>query len=194
MIFGISFKNPFNIVGMMCVFILMTSCTTTKQTISADSYLREIETVNESLESMGYSLYGTSSDQKNEVYVSAISYNSQTGYGSAMNNDYYWYDTYRFADSANNTASYQVKYKYGKDDRDKLYVTNVSVVGCDCSNKKDYSTICGEYGAINNLNHLKSDQISVFNDSGATAVLVTCSILAAELIAGIILLTTMDEL
>lgn len=185
-------KKLFYIIGAMCGFVLMASCTTSKQTISTSTYQREIETVNESLESMGYYLSGTSSDQKNEVYVSAVSYSSQTGYGSAMDNDYYWYDTYRFTDSANNTASYQVKYKLGKDDRDKQYVTNVSVVGCDCSNKKDYATVCGKYGAINSLNYLKNDQVSVFNDSGATWGLVTCSLLAAELVAGIVLLTTME--
>lgn len=146
----------------------LSSCTTTRQTISTKNYLYTVGSVNYAIESLGYNLSGTSSDQKNEVYVAAISYSTETGYGSAMNNDYYWYDTYRFTDSVNNTASYQVKYKYSKDDKGGYYVSNVSLAGCDCSNPKDYSKICGYDGVAKQLNYIENDQVSTFDDDAAT--------------------------
>lgn len=163
--------------------VLLASCTTTRQTISTTNYLREVGKVNSSIESLGYTLSGTSSDQKNEVYVSAISYSTQTGYGSAMQNNYYWYDTYRFSDRENNTASYQVKYKYSVDDKGGYYVSNVSLAGCDCSNPKDYNTICGYGGVTKSLNHIEKDQVSTFDDNAGTYVLVYSIILGGGLIA-----------
>lgn len=155
---------------MACALALMfmTSCTTTMQTISTTAYFSAINEVNQSIESLGYSLTGTSSDQRNEVYVSATSYSTEAGFSSAMNNNYYWYDTYRFTDRDNNTASYQVKYKGSRDDRGIYYVTNVSVVGCDCSDMNDYNTICGYYGKTKKLNNIKKDQVSIFNDDAGS--------------------------
>lgn len=156
---------------MSIASIVMSSCTTTMQTISTSNYLGEIDKVNNSLVSMGYKLSGKTHDEKNEVYVSSISYSTKSGYGSAMNNDYYWYDTYRFTDDKNNTASYQVKYKCRKDDREGVYVSNVSVMGCDCSDTRDYNHICGVYGITNALNYIEKDQVSTFDDHVANYLL-----------------------
>lgn len=167
---------------MVCALFMM-GCTTSKHTINPATYSNKIESVNKSIESLGYHLSGTSSDQKNEVFVAATSYSTQAGYGSAMKNDYFWYDSYRFVDSLNNTVSYTVKYKYNKDIRDSFYVSNVSVVGCDCSKAKDYNQVCGQDGVTKKINRIDNDQISKFNDSAGTLVLVLSIILGAEIIA-----------
>ena len=171
-------KKLFLLGVMVYVFSMMTSCTISKQTVSPIKYLSTVDTVNASIESLGFSLSGTSSDQKNEVYVSDVSYSTQTGYGSAMNNRYYWYDTYRFTDSANNTVGYQVKYKYDRDDRGQYYISNVSVVGCDCSNPNYYKRICGDFGVTKQLNHIEKDQTSTFDDDAATLICIGFIILA----------------
>lgn len=155
---------------------MMTACTTTRQTISPTNFLSNVHGVSESIESMGYKQSGTSSDQRNEVYVAATSYSTTTGFGSAMGNDYYWYDTYRFTDSTNNTASYQIKYKCAKDNKGKLFVSNVCLAGCDCSNPYDYNKICGHKGVTERINNIKSDQVSTFDDDNATIIL-TCSLI-----------------
>ncbi|MBR1517039.1 MAG: hypothetical protein IJ620_02695 [Bacteroidales bacterium] len=156
---------------VVIVPIALTSCTTTMQTISTSNYLGEIDKINSNLFSMGYKLSGKTHDEKNEVYVSSISYSTDYGYGSAMDNDYYWYDTYRFIDDKNNTASYQVKYKCRRDDRDGIYVSNVSITRCDCSDTQDYSRICGAYGITNALNYIENDQVSTFDDDAANYLL-----------------------
>ncbi|MBQ4420790.1 MAG: hypothetical protein II878_04525 [Bacteroidales bacterium] len=170
------------------IALLLSSCTTSRPTISTDSYRSELHYVNSTIESLGYNLSGTSSDKKNEVYVYATSYSTQTGYGTAMNNNYYWYDTYRFTDSTNNTVSYKVKYKYGKDNKDEYYVENVSVVECDCTKEKDYERACGRYGVVKNLNFIKNDQTSTFSDDAGTVLLVTSLLLAAEVVVLLLLL------
>lgn len=181
-------KKIFTVCGIVCVFVLMTACTTSRQTISTSTYLNEIGDVNKSIEQLGYKLSGTSSDQKNEVYVSATSYSTQTGYGSAMGNDYYWYDTYRFLDSLNNTVSYQVKYKFGKDKNDVNYISGVSVIDCNCSNVKDYNVICKNPVGVRKLNNIKNDQVSTFKDNSSTVALIWSVVIGLELAAAIIII------
>ena len=149
--------------------LFLASCTISRPTISEKSFYRELDNVNQSIELLGYSLSGSYSDLINDVYVSDTYFSSETGYSTEMKNDYYWYDTYRFTDSIGNNVSYQIKYKgkSAQDSRGVYYVSDVRLVGCDCSNTKDYKAVCGPGGATNRLNLIENDQVSTFrNDAG----------------------------
>lgn len=156
---------------MVCALgvLLLASCTISRQTISEKKFFQEIDDVNQSIELLGYHLSGTSSDVRNDLYVSDTWFSTETGYSTEMKNDYYWYDSYRFMDSTNNIVSYQIKYK-GKGTQDAkgvYYVSDVSLVGCDCTNTKDYNAVCGPRGVTNRLNFVENDQVSTFrNDAG----------------------------
>lgn len=159
-----------NTVAYVLGMLLLASCTTSRPTISEKTFYRELDAVNQSIDSLGYRLSGSYSDVINEVYVSDTYFSSETGYSAEMKNDYNWYDTYRFTDSVGNTVSYQIKYK-GKgaqDARGVYYVSDVRLVGCDCSNTKDYKSVCGPGGATNRLNLIQNDQVSTFKNVAGT--------------------------
>lgn len=161
--------------------LFLAGCTTSRPTISERTFFREIDAVNQSLDSLGFQLSGTYSDMLNDVYVSSAFVDSEDG--PELKNDYYWYDTYRFTDSIGNTISYQIKYKNkgSQDARGVYYVSNVSLVGCDCSNAKDYKAVCGPSGATNRLNLIENDQVSTFRNNTGTVFAVLVGVLAVLL-------------
>lgn len=117
----------------------------------------------------------------NDVYVSSAFDDSDDG--PELKNNYNWYDTYRFTDSIGNTVSYQIKYKNkgAQDARGVYYVSNVSLVGCECSNTKDYKAVCGPSGATNRLNLIENDQVSTFRNNMGTVFTVLGGVLVVLL-------------
>ena len=180
-------KKLFLIVAIVFSVAMMTACRTTIQTISPTKYANEVDAVNKAIGALGYHLSGTSSDEKNEVYVSSVFYDNSTGYSnSEMKNNYWWYDTYRFTDSAHNTASYQIKYQSSTDSKGAYYISNVSLIWCDCSNPDDYSKICGDSGYTKSFKDIDNDQESSFVDRG---LITACSvILVSCVVVGLLLL------
>jgi hypothetical protein len=166
----------------------LSSCSVSVPTVSVTKLASVIGDVDDELGTMGYKITGKSSDLRNEVYVAATSYTSKAGYSTALGNDYYLYDTYTYTDGENNTASYKMKYQFGEDDNGKSYVVNVSVVGCETSNPKDYGKICGYDGAVKKLNRIDSDQVSVLYDEDATLLLMAGVLIATLGVLTIVIL------
>lgn len=138
-----------------CIFFLVilmttTGCYNTHMVTSYEDHQNEIKKVQVELLNMGYELSGKETRVDNNVHVTAVSYSSQTGYGSAMQNDYVTTDKYTFSDTNGNVMSYSVSYNLNEsDDSVKiLYVTNVNVSQCETSNPKHYSTICDSHSHI----------------------------------------------
>ena len=127
-----------------------TGCYNTHMVTSYEDHQNEIKKVQVELLNMGYELSGKETRVDNNVHVTAVSYSSQTGYGSAMQNDYVTTDRYTFSDTNGNVMSYSVSYNLNEsDDSVKiLYVTNVNVSQCETSNPKHYSTICDSHSHI----------------------------------------------
>lgn len=132
---------------MACaVAIFATSCTTTISVVSKSALENTVAEVGNQLFDNGYTMTGVSNETKNEVSVTGTSYSRFTGYGSAMQNNYWQYSKYMYSDSLNNSVSYSIKYQLKKDYNGKLYVQDLEMTNCEAS--KDYNAICGGNGIV----------------------------------------------
>jgi len=161
---------------------LFTSCTTTVPVTSKIAFDSAVAGVQEDLSTKGYTPSGVQNSTQNNVYVSGVSYSRYNGYGTAMSNDYRHTDTYTFTnDSTGNTMNYSVQYGYKKTSDDRLYyVTDVRVVGCETSNPKEYTDVCGPNSKIVSLNDLQKDtKVEVYDAVGTTSLIIILSSLSA---------------
>lgn len=92
---------------------------------------------------------GTSVDDKNDIQVTGVSYTPQSGYGTALENNYSVSESYSFATEDGRTLSYSISYKPHVDY--VRYVTEVAVTGCNVSDSKDFERYCGEVAKISKL-------------------------------------------
>ena len=92
---------------------------------------------------------GTSVGDKNDMRVTDVSYTPQSGYGTALENNYSVSESYSFATEDGRTLSYSISYKPHADD--VRYVTEVAVTGCNVSDSKDFERYCGEVAKISKL-------------------------------------------
>ncbi|MDD3281697.1 MAG: hypothetical protein PHC83_09045 [Bacteroidales bacterium] len=159
----------FAVIAPLFIYAL-TSCTTTKMTISTQSLNSAVANVDSAITSLSddYQLTGSGSETKNEIKVTGQSYSTYSGYGTRMDNDFAIYDNYTYTDSTGNTIEFQLKHKITKDYYDKEYVYGIEVVKCNCMDKKNYSRICGDNGIVKKVEQLTPDQKSVFPDKGKT--------------------------
>lgn len=158
------------------------SCTTMVNVVSTDAYKNGIKSICEDLSQMGYELVGSSSEEKNEVAVSSVSYSRFTGYGSAMSNNYWTYASYQFVDSANNQVAFEVKYQL-KRSRGVDFVDNLDVLSCQAS--KDYQNVCGASGVVKEKVYTVKDNpdmmVAIENKSGTVTLAVGLSVVTALL-------------
>lgn len=159
------------------VLLGMTSCMDTYYVTNKATFDNAISTIKSQMEERGFNLNGSNSITHNETVVTGVSYSSESGYGTAMANNYITQDTYRFADSLGNTMSYSIVYCVQQTTDGKPYVVNSKVCGCETSNPKDYDRLCGDESVVKQINNLPKDQtinrVNVVNTSLAvTGVLV----------------------
>lgn len=155
---------------------------------SYDDHLDVVEKVQVELSNMGYELSGKETRVDNNVHVTAVSYSSQTGYGSAMDNDYVTTDKYTFLDTNGNLMSYSVSYNLKEsDDSVKIfYVTNVNVSQCETSNPQYYSNLCGSYSPIRSIEMTPKNTKIRIDDPFATGCLIGLGI-SISLILGLLI-------
>ena len=111
--------------------------------------------IEDDLKDQGYTLSWSSTDIKNEIYVSGTSYSPYTGYGSKMKNCLFEYTTYLFKDTNNNSVSYTLKSHIDYSMQGIRYFENISVSHCEANN--NYNVFCGENGIINTaVNYLNT--------------------------------------
>ena len=161
--------------------MLFCGCYSTHNVTSYSDHYSEILKTRSALSDMGYELSGEDTRTDNNVYVSAVSYSTQTGYGSAMNNKYVTTDRYTFTNKDGNTMSYCVSYELYRSYDSILYVTNVSVPQCETSNPKDYTKLCGYSSPIRDVTQLPQNTPVKIYDSVGTYVLSYTIILALAL-------------
>lgn len=65
-----------------------------------------------------------------------------------------------------------LKHKIRTDARGKEDLYEVEVAKCSCSDKKIFSTVCGENGIVKAATRLSPDQQSVFYDNKKSALIV----------------------
>ena len=165
-------KKVFPIFAVMFMLLSMTSCYHTEYVSSYSDYLERMNNVEVSLNKNGYELSGKERDERNNVYVSAISYSTETGYGTAMNNDYITTDKYTFTDSVGDKMSFNIDYRLRLSYDSVLYVESVSVPQCATSNPKKYYMLCGPESPIYSIKNLPVDTEVKIYDEGGTLVLI----------------------
>lgn len=168
----------------LCLFFF-SACTTKRYVTSKESFKKTTDQIEKELGNWGLSIVGEKTETKNEVSVDGVSFSPKTGYGSAMQNNYWTYGEYTFTDSENNEVIYSLKYEEGID-----FVGKVEVIGC--SAKKNYDEICGQNGVvksnINNMNNNPDAWIEVPNPKETAAMAVGLSTVALCILLLVILL------
>ena len=146
--------------------VAITSCTTTYNVTSFEEYNKNIETVKSDLAGKGYNLSGHNRESSSNTVVTGTAYTTQAGFGTAMGNDYYTYDTYSFSNANGDVAEIMLKYR----DRyssslDMNYMSTVELLGCKTSKASDYDKICGDNSAVKPLlrNMYKDAYVKVYD-------------------------------
>lgn len=144
--------NKFPILLILCLAaMLFTGCYDTYYVASYNDYYSDLEKATLELYDMGYKLTGKESKQENKLYAEAVSYSTENGFGTAMQNDYINTDKYVFKDNNGNQMSYSVSYKRVLSDDDVLCVMNVNIPQCETSNPNDFARMCGDNSPIRKL-------------------------------------------
>lgn len=161
--------------------VAITSCTTTEKVISFEEYDKNIEMVKSDLADKGYGLSGHNRETLSNAVVTGTSFSTQTGFGTAMGNDYYTYDTYSFSNENGDIAEISLKYRTGYADYSKTnYLATVELLGCKTSKVSDYEKICGDNSSVKPLlSDVKRDLDVKFYDNTSTLVFIAfcCTLL-----------------
>lgn len=173
-------------IALVGVFAL-TSCTNTRQVTSKKTFDKTVEEVKSDLVKQGYAPSGSSTDTKNNVYVEGTSYSRYTGYGSKMANDFVTTDTYRFSSDDGSTMQFSVSYK-AKNNGNLIYVTEVTISGCETSNTKQYESLCGSSSPIKKIDRMPQDASFEEKDVMRTTLAVTFGSILAGVLLGLMML------
>ena len=164
-------KYAFVIMGI-AFMLFMSSCINTRNVTSYNQHYAEILGARDALSTMGFELSGEGTRTNNDIYVSSVSYSAETGYGSAMSNNYVTTDCYSFTDTNGNTMSYCVSYELHRSFDKVLYVTNVSVPQCETSNPKDFTRMCGSGSPIKDILRVpQNTPVKIYNSDGTWALI-----------------------
>lgn len=151
----------------LIIAMTLASCTSTINVTSFKEYNENIERVKTDLYCKGYNLSGHYQESSSNTVVTDVSYSTQTGYGTAMDNDHYTYDTYTFSNANGDVAEFSVKYRGRYSSySDVNYMQTVELLGCKTSKASDYNKICGSNSYIRPLigNMKKDIDVQVYDN------------------------------
>ena len=172
--------NMKKIVLLFVTACVVTSCTSVKRVTSFDEYNRCIQSVQNDLSVKGYELSGHKEETSSNTVVTAVSYSAQSGYGTAMDNDNFTYDTYTFSNSTGDIVEIELKYRdrYSKYS-DVNYIQTVELLGFKTSKAADYNDICGNNSLAKYLlqNMNRDIDVEVYNNDKTMALycILSCS-------------------
>ena len=157
---------------VLSVLLGLSSCMETKYVTKKATLDKTVDSVKALMGYEGYYPTGFSTKLTNEMEVVGISYTSKAGFGTAMKNNFVTQDTYTFADSLGNTASYSMFYALDKREN----VVKAGLCGCETSRSQDYDKVCGSLSQIDwmpNSDVLKLvDPVSILAFVAGNAVIV----------------------
>ena len=151
----------------LIIAMTLASCTSTINVTSFKEYDENINKVKSDLYGKGYELSGHNQESSSNTVVTGVSYSTQTGYGTAMDNDHYTYDTYTFSNANGDVAEFSVKYRGRYSSySDVNYMQTVELLGCKTSKASDYNKICGSNSSIRPLigNMKKDIDVQVYDN------------------------------
>ncbi len=145
------------IITIIAAFVL-TGCVGPKQVTSIPAYNRTINKIVAGIESEGYMFVDNNHDTRNERRHEVAHMEGDNTYSSWIPNDIVNLNTYSFVDGMGSTMSFTVQYRGGMDHTNgTFYYTDVRVVGCNTSTKKDYERLCGEHSPVRMLDTICKD-------------------------------------
>ncbi|MBQ2386874.1 MAG: hypothetical protein II300_06305 [Bacteroidales bacterium] len=153
---------------LLIITLTLASCTSTMNVTSFEQYNRNIEIVKSDLAGKGYTLSGHNQESSSNTVVTGVSYSTYTGYGTAMDNDHYTYDTYTFSNANGDFAEISLKYRGRYSSySDMNYMQTVELLGCKTSKSSDYNKICGYDSAVKPYlsNMYKDANVEVYDES-----------------------------
>lgn len=153
---------------LLIISLTIASCTSTMNVTSFEQYNRNIESVKSDLASKGYTLSGQNQESSSNTVVTGVSYSTYTGYGTAMDNDHYTYDTYTFSNTNGDFAEISLKYRGRYSSySDMNYMQTVELLGCKTSKSSDYNKICGYDSAVKPYlsNMYKDANVEVYDEN-----------------------------
>lgn len=115
-----------------------------------------------------------------DVNVSSRTNSSETDYthnSSVTTMGSYKLNTYSFEDSAGRSVQYQVRYYVNNEydhltEKNVLYYTGISLVGCSTSDKFEYEKYCGDDGLIPSLiDNPQKDTVEFTDEEGTLGIL-----------------------
>lgn len=136
--------------------VLLSSCTTTIPATSKAKMDETIDQVKYDLRQQGYYASGFSSEQKAVHDYGAKSSSGGAGHEDFESNAIINVDTYRFENSDGNKMQFQVQYMV-KEDKNGVYLAEVSTMGCESSKVQDYESLCGRHSPIKKLDSMPQD-------------------------------------
>lgn len=149
---------------VLSVLFGLSSCMDTKYVTRKTTLDKTVDSVKALMGYEGYYPTGFSTKTTNEMEVVGVSYTSKTGFGTAMKNNYVTQDTYTFADSLGNIASYSMFYALDRREN----VVKAGLCGCETSNPQDYDKVCGSISQMDWMPN--SDSIKFVNPVSIIAI------------------------
>lgn len=168
------------IIYFMAVVISLSSCTTTRYGMTLASLDDAMDGIKEEYSAKGYYLtseltgqaistqISNSRDARNSIYM-ADNANAKA-------------DVYSFQDSIGNTLKFSIAYNEALQGN-TMYLLDVSTIGCETSNPKDFELLCGKNSPLAEIKRIPQDKEVVVGDAAKTQKLAIFGSLGACVIA-----------
>ena len=158
------------IVVVIITMLMLTSCYTTTNVISKQTFDNAIKETENSINKMGfYKNSESTATNSNVTSTSGIIYMPNVGYIPYHDEkkDETIIDNYSYTDTLGNTVKYSIAYKLKESSDNILYIENPNIVSRITSNPNQYIIFFGTDSPIERLNYIpKSDSVSLFNEEG----------------------------
>ena len=146
------------LVGICVAALAFTACVGPMGVTSGPAFNSTIDSVVAGIESEGYSFVCKNHDHRNEQRHEVAHMEGDNTYSGWIPNELLNLDTYCFIDSGGNKMQFEVLFRTGVDHQSgAVYFSEVQVVGCSTSNRKDYDHLCGERSLIRMLDTIQKD-------------------------------------
>ena len=160
-------------VCLIALGMIFTSCTSTEYCISSKGLQDQMEFAAIDFGNLGFELSGKESNYQNNLYVSGTSYTG-AGYGTMLDNDYVYKDTYTFKDENGNSVKFTVQYSVVCDGG----ICRVQVCDCETNKSELYNKLCRNEKLLK-INNLPSDYGYSIDHSGEVVLFVAGAIALA---------------
>lgn len=172
--------KTFKIICLLAISATLASCTTTRYGMARATLDNAIEDIKEEYSGKGFYLTSELTGQAISTQVS----NTRDARNSiySADNANAKADVYSFQDTAGNTLKFTIAYNEALQDK-TMYLLDVSTIGCETSNPKDYTTLCGKNSPVGKIKQIPQDKEVVVGDAAGTEKLAIWGSLGACLVA-----------